>query len=114
NFDNQIKEAQRLLKVVEDFKKSVSVTNYDTYVRDFYALYNELLNLNRKDYDINHVFSIYLQSIVSYIFDIFNTKGLKNQKRHLKKINEIFIRLLIKILTLYLTTMRVYRAWIDK
>ena len=114
NFDNQIKEAQRLLKVVEDFKKSVSVTNYDTYVRDFYALYNELLNLNKKDYDINHVFSIYLQSIVSYIFDIFNTKGLKNQKRHLKKINEIFIRQLIKILTLYLTTMRVYRAWIDK
>jgi hypothetical protein len=65
-------------------------------------------------YDINRVFSAYLQYIASYIFDIFNTKQLKNQKRHVKKINEIYIRQLLKILNLYLTTMNVYKEWAEK
>lgn len=115
NFDIQIKEAQRLLKLVEDFKHSVSTSSYDIYLKEFYTLYIELLNLNDgKEHDINHVFSLYLQRVISYIFDIFNTKQLKNQKKHIKEVNDIYIRQLIKILDLYLATMEIYREWIRK
>lgn len=115
NLEYQITEAQRLLALVEEFKHSATTSNFVQYMKQFEALYNELLNFNgTKMYDINRVFSSYLQYIASYIFDIFNTKQLKNQKRHVKKINEIYIRQLLKILNLYLITMNVYQEWAKK
>lgn len=115
NFDRQIEEATRLLELVKSYKQSVSTSDFATYIKEFYALYIELLNLkNETKYDINNVFALYLQRIISYIFDIFNTKNLKNEKEHIKNINEIYIRQLIKILDLYLITMKIYREWAEK
>ena len=115
NLDEQIAEAKRLLSLVNAFKQSATTSNYDIYIKQFYALYAQLLNFeNQGKYDINLLFSSYTQLIFGYIFDIFNTKQLKNQKRHVKKINEIYIKQLLKILNLYLTTMKVYREWAEK
>lgn len=115
NLDKQIQEAQRLFEVVQEFKKSVQTNSYALYIKEFYALYIELLNLNSENkYDINRLFSSYLQYIVSYIFDVFNTKEFKNEAKHIKELNDIYIKQLKKILDLYLKTMRVYKEWAVK
>ncbi|MDD3475263.1 MAG: DUF115 domain-containing protein [Sulfurimonas sp.] len=114
NMDIQIEEAARLLRLVQEFKNSSSAVNKESYLKEFYALYIELLNISKKEHDINHVFSSFLQNIVSYIFDILNTKQLKDEQEHIRIINQIYIKQLIKILDLYLITMRIYREWIDK
>lgn len=115
NLNEQIAEAQRLHLLVDEFKHKALTDDYPAYIKQFYALYKELLNLdNHSKYDINNVFNSYLQLIAGYIFDFFNTKNLKNQKEHTKKIHEIYVRQLLKILDLYLITMRVYKEWAEK
>ncbi len=110
--DVQIREAQRLLSLVQEFKKVTSTSNYESYMVNFYLLSTDAIRLYKDEkHDINIILYTYLHYVSSYIFDIFNTKGLKNSKRHLKKINSIFIEQLIKILDLYLTTMLVYRKF---
>ncbi len=113
-FNKQLEEAQRLYSVVQKFKELVTTTNYIEYIQQMNILHNALLNQDGEElYDINAIFATYLQLVIGYIIDTFNTKNLKNQKEHIKNINEIYIRQLIKILDLYLITMRVYRKWIE-
>lgn len=115
NLNLQIKEAQRLLNLVQLTQKSNNPSNYDDYLSQFYELYQELLNLNQDiKYDINKVMSSYIQLVVSYIFDLINTKNLTNKKNHYKKINKIYLNQIEKILDLYLKTMNVYKMWIKK
>ena len=115
NFDSQIKEAQRLFDLVNTFKTEAKTTNFNLYMQDFYPLYQELIGLNNeKEYDINNIFSIYLQTIIDYIVDIFNTRELQNEAEHTKNIHLIYVKQLLKILNLYIITMRVYQEWIHK
>jgi len=107
--DMQITEAEALLHMLEVFKKEVSTTSYVFYMKEFQKLTARLTNEGNESKDINIILNYYLRYTLTYIFDIFNTKGLSNQKRHLKKINKIFIEQVSKIITLYLTTMKIYK-----
>lgn len=115
NIDFQLQSALKLLKKVNRFKKHALTNSYTLYIKDFYKLYTELLNLNNKIApDISRIFSAYLQLIVSYIFDILNTENLEDKAMHIKNIHTIYSNQLLKILNLYCTTMGVYKEWIEK
>ena len=110
--DSQIKEGINLLNIVEKFKKNTLTNNYEVYIKEFYLLFSELAGMkNNRKFDINNVFYNYLYYISGYIFDIFNTKGLKNQKRHLKKIHNIITDEVKKILVLYIKVLKVYKNY---
>lgn len=112
--DRQIEEAQRILNYTHEFRESTPTSNYDAYMQKFYLLSKEMVNLAHKETnDINVILYYYQFYIGSYIFDMFNTKGLKNNKRHLKKIHLIFTEQLIKILDLYITTLLVYKKFAE-
>ena len=109
NLQKQLNEAQRLYDYLEEFNKNVNTSNYSIYMKSFYSLSSEFINIDKEEKeDINIVFHSYLMYVTGYIFDIFNTKNLKNTKRHLKKVNKIFVEQCKKILDLYITTMEVY------
>jgi len=115
NIDTQLQEGERLLRLVHTFSNSAPTDNYLDYIKEFYKLYCELLNLNsEKKSDISSVFSLYEQLVVGYIFDIFNTANLKDEIKHIKNIHQIYSQQLIKILDLYCKTMKVYSEWIRK
>jgi len=109
NLNKQLNEALRLYNYLEEFDNNVNTSNYSIYMKSFYTLSSEFINLNQEEkLNINTVFHSYLMYVTGYIFDIFNTKDLKNTKRHLKKVNKIFVEQSKKILDLYITTMEVY------
>jgi len=111
----QLDEAERLLKFINHFNETVHISNYDIYMKSFYKLSSELIGLNKEDFlDINHIFYSYMQYTSSHIFDLFNTKNLKNTKRHIKKINSIFTNEILKILDRYIKTLNVYIMWVKK
>jgi len=109
NLNEQLCEAKRLAKYVEDFTLNVNTSNYSLYMQSFYTLSSELINIKKEEkLNINIVLYSYLVYVTGHIFNLFNTKDLKNVKRHMKKINKIFTEQIMKILDLYITTMEVY------
>lgn len=115
SLEEQIKEALRVKMHVLNFKKTAPTSNYESYMKAFYILTTEMINeKSTKKHAVNTIFYSYLPIISGYIFNIFNTKNLKNSKRHLKKIHDIFSEQVIKILDLYIDTMSVYKKWIEK
>lgn len=115
NLDKQIQEAQRILDILKEFEKHVSTNNYLVYKSMFNALYGELLNLkNSSIFDINHILFAYFQIVIGYMFDALNTKGLKDEARHIKELNDILTKQLKKMLDIYLKAMRVYKEWAVK
>jgi len=115
NFTAHIQEAQRLIKVVEKYRLSTLTIKDEQYILEFHEFYKELVNAgNNTLYDINNILFLYLQNISSYIFDIFNTKTLKNKRLHQQEIQQIFTQQLLKILNLYISVMKVYEEWSKK
>jgi len=115
SLEEQLQEALRVKMHVLKFKKTAPTSNYESYMKTFYILTTEMINeKSTKKYAVNTIFYSYLPIISGYIFNIFNTKNLKNSKRHLKKIHDIFSEQVIKILDLYIDTMSVYKKWIEK
>ena len=115
NFKKQITEAQRLFDLTKKLKDLKIEYSYTNFVNEFYAIYKELLNLNNEEkYDINTFFALYMQTIVSYIFDILNTKEIKKLQMHINNVRKIYLEQILKILNLYLITMNVYMEWVEE
>jgi len=115
NFKQQIDEAIRVLKEVEDFQTKVNTTGYIKYLSHFHSLYINILNAHTgKTYDINTILYLYLQQVVGYIFDILNSDLEGNEKEYIKNINNILIEQLKKIINLYIKTMKIYVKWMLK
>jgi len=116
NINAQLDEAQRLLNIIKIFEEKVKTNDIKSYLANYlYPLYQELLRLNHEgSFDINYIFSSYMQTISSYIFDVFNTTNLPNEKEHVKNMNDIYLYQLKRILILYIQTMKVYQAWMEK
>lgn len=76
-------------------------------MNDFhYHLLGTFINILGEDFDkdaedMNNVISMYLQYVAGYIFDIINTKELKNEKHHIKALNKIIISELKKIVSYF-------------
>ncbi|MFT7860915.1 MAG: 6-hydroxymethylpterin diphosphokinase MptE-like protein [Sulfurimonas sp.] len=71
-----------------------------------YHLLGTFIDILGEDYDsdaedMNNVISMYLQYVSGYIFDIINTKELKNEKHHIKALNKIVITELKKIVSYF-------------
>ncbi|MDD2651834.1 MAG: DUF115 domain-containing protein [Sulfurimonas sp.] len=115
SLQEQIQEAKRIKTIALNFKKTAPTSNYESYMKAFYMLTLEMINeKSSKKYAINTIFYSYLPLVSGYIFNIFNTKSLKNSKRHLKKIHDIFSEQVIKILDLYINTMSIYIEWVKR
>lgn len=114
-FEKQINEAKRLVELVKRFELDAPLNSYPAYIMGFYTLYKELLHLNQSSsYDINVVLSLYMQTIASYIFDIFNTKQVVEHVEHIQEVHRIVVEQLKKILNLYITAMDIYIEWAKK
>ncbi len=113
NLNNQLNEALRLKNIIHKYTLSTTPKDFNTYLKKFYYLYQELLNFNENSkYDINKVFNAYLQYISGYIFDILNTKGVKNISQEIKYLDDILLKGIVRILNIYIKAMDVYTKWV--
>lgn len=105
---HQIKEAKKLEKIIKQHQKKKFV-NAETYLNTLAELSWDLSDMNYKTHsDLAQVYYEYFPIVLSYIFDLFNTKELDNPNKHVTKINAMLVKQLLKISKLYITKLEGY------
>ena len=104
----QIKEAKHLEKAIKKFQKK-KFHNVNAYLNALAKFTGNLSDMDKStNSDLAQVYYEYFPIILSYIFDLFNTKELKKPDQHVTKINAILIEQLLKMSSLYISTLESY------
>ena len=105
---HQIKEAKKLEKLIKQHQKKKFV-DAEAYLNTLAKLSWDLSDMEYKTHsDLAQVYYEYFPIVLSYIFDLFNTKELEHPNKHVTQINAILVRQLLKISTLYITKLEGY------
>jgi hypothetical protein len=105
---HQVTEAKKLEKIIKQFQKK-KFAHIQAYLDALGQLSWDLSDMDyRRNSDLAQVYYEYFQIILSYIFDMFNTKDLKSPNKHLTQINAILIQQLFKISKLYISKLENY------
>ncbi len=104
----QIKEAKKLEKIIKQFQKK-KFANAEAYLETLAKLSWDLSDMDYKTRsDLAQVYYEYFSIVISYIFDLFNTKDLENPNKHVVQINAILMKQLLKMSSLYITKLEAY------
>ena len=100
--NNSLLIRQKQLKTFYQYIKEFKQTNTNT-TQNFMKAYSKLLiNFNSvKKYEVREFLAVFTFNTSSYIFDLFNTNELKNEKNIAKEMKKIYIKQLMKILDYY-------------
>lgn len=104
----QIKEAKKLEKIIKQHQKKKFV-DAEAYLTTLAKLSWDLSDMEYKTHsDLAQVYYEYFPIVLSYIFDLFNTKELENSNKHITQTNTILVKQLLKISELYITKLEGY------
>jgi len=104
----QIKEAKKLEKIIKQHQKKKFV-DAEAYLNSLTKLSWDLSDMDYKTHsDLAQVYYEYFSIIVSYIFDLFNTKDLENSNKHVIHIHALLAKQLLKMSELYITKIENY------
>jgi hypothetical protein len=104
----QIKEAKKLEKIIKQHQKKKFV-DAEAYLNTLAKLSWDLSDMEYKTHsDLAQVYYEYFPIILSYIFDLFNTKNLTLANKHVAQINSILVKQLLKMSKLYITKLESY------
>ncbi len=104
----QIKEAKKLEKIIKQHQKK-KFAHAEAYLNSVSQLSFDLSDMGYKTQsDLAQVYYEYFSIIMSYIFDLFNTKELTNPNKHVVQIDAILVKQLLKMSTLYITKLENY------
>ncbi|TKI71306.1 motility associated factor glycosyltransferase family protein [Sulfurimonas crateris] len=94
--------SKEIKNIILDHQNRVSKTNKDKYLYDLLGVTSQLLS--RHD-NVSNSLTVIYHSFFSYvlpiIMDFFNTKGLKNSKKHIKVFNSFIEKELLDIEDIY-------------
>jgi len=89
---------KELKSTISNYQNSTSHTNIDTYSYHLFGLVNDLCaGRGREKQNISEVYFSFFSYTLPIILDLFNTKDLKNSKRHIKKLDKLLVSELLKI-----------------
>jgi hypothetical protein len=83
---------------IADFETS-ALSSEDTFLYRYLTMISAIHNGNKDE--LREVFVVYFLTVAPIIVDFFNTKELKNQKKHIKKLKKIIVTQMMKILDTY-------------
>ncbi|MDF1883033.1 DUF115 domain-containing protein, partial [Sulfurimonas sp. SAG-AH-194-C21] len=93
---------QKVKNQLEQYKFKVSYNSVDDYYYELFGLISNISNnQTREGLNISTVYYMYFKYTLPIIMDFFNTKGLKNSKKHLKKIDAMIQKELFNIQSIY-------------
>jgi len=101
NLYNKLLHARQMQNIIMNHSKNESsdAKKYLVELEKLCLTISSSENIN--NYELARVLDTYNQYILTYIFDFFNTAGLKNEKEHIKKIDDILVSHMIKIIDFY-------------
>ncbi|MCX6075295.1 MAG: DUF115 domain-containing protein [Campylobacterales bacterium] len=104
-----IQECDMKIDILNEFKKKnhQDLNSYHgNILRMFQACFTSQKGVENQD--LSHILTLYFQFTSGYIFDIINTKEIKNPKKLMKDLNKLFIPQLTKIITHYKERLQKY------
>ena len=104
----QVKQAKQLEKIIKNHKKK-NFTTVEAYLAAISKLSFDLSDMDYgRNSNLGQVYYEYFSTILSYIFDLFNTQELKNPNKHISNIDAILVQQLLKISSLYIEKLSNY------
>ncbi len=104
----QINEAKKLENIIHIFSKK-ALKDKPNYLSSLSTLSWNISDMKKiTNSDLAQVYYEYFQIILSYIFDMFNTKELENPELRVKEIHNILVEQLIKISRIYIKSLEGY------
>lgn len=104
----QVSEAKKLEKIIKQFQKK-KFAHVEAFLNTLSQLSWDLSDMDyKRNSDLAQVYYEYFPIVLSYIFDLFNTKDLANPHKHMVQINAILVKQLLKISKLYISKLEGY------
>jgi hypothetical protein len=99
---NRQKFALEIKEVVSLYKKNPLALQKDSYLYNFISVILHILQKpDREKINLVDIYEAYFSYVMPIVFDFLQTKGLKNTKKHIKKLDEMVVFGIIKILKTY-------------
>jgi hypothetical protein len=99
SIENRQSQIGDYFKMLEIFKNTPH-SSHDVFLNSYVNLTNSILNHECK-MELLEIFTIFFLKIGSHIDDFIHTKEIKNKKKHYKKLKQILVNQIEKILTAY-------------
>lgn len=110
SLNNRIEHAKSLIVRIEAYVNAPLKNTANEYLYDLLGLVSDILReRKRESVNIIRVFFNYFQYAIPLIMDALNTKGLKNEKRHIKKFNKLLTDEMIYLSKTYLQTLEKFK-----
>jgi hypothetical protein len=104
----QLNEAKKLKNKIIKHQKT-RYTNVSKYLHAISQLSWDLSDMEYKtNSDLAQVYYQYFQTILSYIFDLFNTQDLDDINQHILQMDKLLVSQLLKIANYYINNMQDY------
>jgi len=98
--------AKEIKEYLISYKNSVSHANADRYLYDFLGIVSSIYKRSGREEDnLLLVYSSFFNYALSLVVDLLNTKGLKNTKRHIKKLDLMIQEEMFNIQNIYETSL---------
>ncbi len=99
----RLTNAQEIKERIKEYSNRPTGSHVNKYEYDMLGIVSLILkNQGRESNNLTQVFFEYFQLSVPIIIDFFNTKGLKNEKRHIKKLDKMLIDEMNSICDMYI------------
>ena len=94
---------QEIKSHIMQYKANVSTHTADNYLYDSLGIISTILHYDgeRETNRLVRTYNLYFKYTLPIIMDLLNTKGLKNTKRHIKKLDKLFIAEMLVIADIY-------------
>ena len=100
--------AKEVYHIIESYKNSVSHSNKEKYIYDLLGIVS---SISHKRYEnslyknLSHIYFSFFKYALAIIIDFFNTKNLKNTKRHIKKLDAMIQDEMFDICNIYISSL---------
>jgi hypothetical protein len=91
---------------LEEFSNNVSLSNQDKYLYDLLGIVSYILHKQgRENITLTSAYLLFFKYALTTILDFFNTKEIKNEKRHIKKFNKLIENEMCDICNIYINAL---------
>ncbi|MCF6331266.1 MAG: DUF115 domain-containing protein [Sulfurimonas sp.] len=96
--DKKLVQIKEFHTIIEKFLQNTS-SNKDILLQNYSLMIQTILNSFESE--LKEILTVYFLSIAPYVIDLFNTKELSNPKKHTKKMKNIIVIQLKRLIELY-------------
>lgn len=94
--------AKEIKAILDKYNDTCRFENSMQYVADLLGLTLDILQVPRREtLNLITAYDLYLSYVLPLVVDFFNTKDLKNQKKHMKVLHEFIMKGMYEIATIY-------------